>query len=255
MDDIIDRDRKFIVLSIIGLAVMNLVTYYLVVNLSAKNIAVKENELLKFQQAYEQQYISNAKLEYETIMKLKHDFKNNYAVIYALLLDNNTEKALHHIEQNIDRINSINSYIETNNDIVNAIINIKVTLAKTLGIQVSCLSVSDFSGIDDSDLCDLLSNMFENAITACVKMKNENVRKQIYLKISSNDLRYTFSMKNTVFDSVFTSNPDLMTTKSDKENHGYGTKIIRSVATKYDGQCDFYEEDNFFCCTVTLSKK
>ena len=254
LDDITDRDRTFIVLSIAGLSAMNLVTYYLVVNLSVKNNAVKENELLKIQQAHERQYINNAKLEYETIMELKHDFKDNYAVIYSLLSDNKTESALRHIEQNAAAINAINAYIETDNDIVNAIINLKTATARALGIQVSCISVSDFSGISSMDLCDLLSNMLENAITACVNIENENIEKQIHLKISSNDLRYIFSVKNTIMNSVLSDNPSLKTIKNNKKEHGQGIKIIRAISAKYDGQCDFYEEDNYFCCTVTLRK-
>ena len=255
LDNIIDRDRQFIVMSIVGLAVMNITTYYLVMNLSVKNKAVKENELLKIQQAYERQYINNAKLEYETIMKLKHDFKAHYAVLHTLLVDNKVEKALQHIEQNSNTINAINTYIETNNDVVNAIINLKATTAKAFGIQISCASVSDFTGIDDIDLCNLLSNMLENAITACVDNANVHSEKQIHLKISANDLRCVFSIKNTINKSILTNNPNLHTTKKDKKEHGYGVKIIRTIACKYDGQYDFYEEDDFFYCTVTLRKK
>lgn len=61
-------------------------------------------------------------------------------------------------------------------------------------------------------------------------------------------------MKNTIDESVVTKNPYLHTIKKYKDVHGYGTKIIHDIARKYKGKCDFYEEDSFFCCSVTLKK-
>lgn len=34
--------------------------------------------------------------------------------------------------------------------------------------------------------------------------------------------------------------------------YGNGIKIIRDIAGKYNGHCDFYEEENMFCCLVVL---
>lgn len=48
------------------------------------------------------------------------------------------------------------------------------------------------------------------------------------------------------------SNPRLTTTKADKKQHGLGTSIIREIARKYNGRCDFYESEGMFCCQVTL---
>ena len=40
--------------------------------------------------------------------------------------------------------------------------------------------------------------------------------------------------------------------KADKKQHGLGTSIIREIARKYNGRCDFYESEGMFCCQVTL---
>ena len=48
------------------------------------------------------------------------------------------------------------------------------------------------------------------------------------------------------------SNPRLTTTKADKKQHGLGTSIIKEIARKYNGRCDFYESEGMFCCQVTL---
>lgn len=183
---------------------------------------------------------------------MRHDFRDNYSALYTLLSDGNVKTAMQHIEKHLDKLVKTETFVHTENDIVNAVINSKLSTARSFGIEATCLSVSDFNEIDDIDLCRLLSNMLENAITACNSSQRED--KQIYLKISSDEYKYIFNLKNTIDDSVLKKNPSLKTTKKEKSSHGYGTKIIRDIARKYHGKCDFYEKDGFFCCSVTLKK-
>lgn len=247
------RGRIYMVFVFIGIILINAVVYYLIVDLGKKNTAVRENEILKLKQEYSRQYIKNAAVEYDVLQKLRHDFKDNYSVIYSLFSENKTAKGLEFINGCIDTLTETEVFINTDNDIVNAVINTKLSAAKSLGIECTCLSVKNFNGIEDSDLCRLLSNMLENAVAACMKSKSEY--KCINLKISFDEYNYTFNLKNTIDTSVLDKNPTLKTTKSDNKSHGFGTKIIHDIAEKYNGQGDFYEERNYFCCNVTLSGK
>lgn len=115
------------------------------------------------------------------------------------------------------------------------------------------MCVTDFSDINDVDLCSLLSNILDNAITACKNCQIDS--KRIFINIISDEYKYVFCVKNSIPESVLQHNPDLITTKSDKDNHGMGVKIIRSIAAKYDGKVDYYEEDKEFCCSVILKRK
>lgn len=247
----LDSNRKLTALIFLGLVLINVIVFYLVVDLSRINTLIQENKLLKLQREYNKRYIENANTEYGVIRKLRHDSKDNYTVIYTLLCDGKVDAAKKHIEKSVDALCATEIFVNTNNDAVNAVVNAKLSTAKSLGIDAACLSVSDFSGIDDFDLCRLLSNMIENAITACLECDGNRL---IYLKIISDKYVYKFSLKNTINRSVLSNNPNLKTTKSDKSEHGFGTKIIRDVAEKYDGICDFYEEDDLFCCNVVLKK-
>ncbi len=244
--------RIYIAVVFAGVILINIVVCYLVIDLGKKNIAVRENEALKLAQEYSRQYAKNAKIEYDVLRKLRHDFKDNFSVIYTLMKNNNVELAMKHIEKNVGALSETEIFIQTNNDIVNAVINAKLSTAKSLGIDSTCLSVMDFDGIDDLDLCRLLSNMLENSITACISIKEGE--KRIYLKITDDEYNYMFNLKNTIESSVIENNRNLETTKSEKELHGFGTQIIKDISLKYNGRCDFYEEEGCFCCNVVLSK-
>ncbi|MCM1524509.1 MAG: GHKL domain-containing protein [Ruminococcus sp.] len=245
--------RTYILIAFTGIILINAAVCYLAADLGKKNAAVRENEILKLQREYNSQYIANANTEYDLIKKLRHDFKDNYRVIYTLLSEGKTDKAMEYIKNNIDIMSQTEIFVRTNNDIVNAVINAQLSAARSFGIDSACLSVTDFEGIDDTDLCRLLSNMLENAVTACVNCKKD--KRQIYLKISYDGCSYIFSLKNTIGAPVIANNKELRSTKAAGGEHGYGTKIIRDIAEKYSGRCDFYEEDDLFCCCVVLRKK
>lgn len=252
LEGISHGSRRYLVFSLAGIILINVVVCYLVVDLGKKNTAMRENELLRLQQEYNKQYVENADTEYDLIRKMRHDFRDNYSALYTLLSDGNVDSAMQHIEKHLDKLVKTETFVHTENDIVNAVINSKLSTARSFGIEATCLSVSAFYEVDDIDLCRLLSNMLENAITACNASHRKD--KQIYLKISSDEYKYIFNLKNTIDESVLKRNPALKTTKREKSSHGYGTKIIRDIARKYHGKCDFYEEDGFFCCSVTLRK-
>ena len=211
----------------------------------------REIELLRLQEQHKNQYIENANLQYDTIKKIHHDLKGQMLAIHKLISDNNIEAAEELLSKNTKTIEAIETFGTTNNVIVNAIINSKLTSASAMGIHVSFLSVYEFNGIDDLDLCNLLSNMLDNSITAVLEIQ-ERIEKNIAVSISLEDDVYTFIVKNTISESVLSKNSLLKTTKKDKENHGYGIQIIKDIAEKYDGRCDFYEAENMFCCQVIM---
>lgn len=252
LENISYNGRLLILFTFIGIIFVNIAVCYLVIDLGKKNEAVRENEILKIQQEYNNQYITNSNIEYDVIRKLRHDFKDNCSVIRSMLIDGNAEKAVNHIENYLGELVEPEIFVKTNNNVVNAVINSKFTVAKSLRVNVRCLCVSDFQGITDIDLCRLLSNMIENAVEACSESKRSD--KQIYLKITSDEYKYCFILKNTIDTSVIEHNPKLNSKKKNVKEHGYGTKIIHDIAEKYSGQCDFYEDDDFFCCSVILKK-
>lgn len=249
MEEITYYVRAMIVLSLIGIILINLITVYLVINLSRKNSVFQENQMLKMQQIYQEEQIENTQVQYEEIRKLRHEYKNHNLVIATLIDSGKIEKARKYIGKNINELETTGVYVNTNNRIVNAIINSKAEKAKRSKIKTTVFIVSDFIGIDDFDLSSLISNMFDNAIEACQKVDGE---REIEIFIQKAEDGYIFRMKNTIVESVIKDNPALKTTKNNKEYHGLGTKIIRDIANKYNGIADFYEEENKFICNVLL---
>ncbi len=245
------RGMTYSLIGMVALIIINIVTFYFIIDLSKKNIAVIENEKLKIQAAYNEQYIENADTEYNLIRKLRHDNKAMYQVLDDFLSKGEIDKARKHLKKMTDIADDRLIFVKTDNDFANSIINAKLTMAKSFGIQAVCMTVNNFTGIDDIDLCRLLSNMLDNAITATSAL--DKSEKKLSVNISEDLGTYTFLICNSIEKSVLKNNPKLLSTKKNKDTSGLGTKIIRDIADKYNGKCDFYEKDKLFCCSVIIN--
>lgn len=127
--------------------------------------------------------------------------------------------------------------------------NDKLNLAREHGISVKAeIENVSFSKMESMDFSALLSNMLDNAIEAC---QNQTV-KELQVKISAKRGYEIILVKNKIEASVLQQNPELRTTKEEKELHGYGVTRIKTVIEKYKGLCDFYEEEGWFCVSAFI---
>lgn len=241
----------FLLISTLYMLSSYAIAFYLIYKISKNNYIEQENALLKMEKEYQKQKYEDIIRQSDQIRKLRHDYKNNFLVIRSLITDNNTDKAIQIINKDIDQINAARSHIQTNNEVVNAIVNTKMSVALAKGIKVSFISISDFDGIDDFDLCNLISNMFDNAITAVQDCEE----KFIDIEISKRDEHYTVKMSNSISKSVLEDNPELSTTKNNKAAHGLGMKIMKDITDRYNGELDYYEEDEIFYVLAHLTLK
>lgn len=181
---------------------------------------------------------------HENVRQIKHNMKNHLMVIASYLNSAEHDSAKEYTSQILDKLNTAHSYVETGNSLMNHILNEKLNKAREAGISVKAeIENLTFAKMKSIDFSAMLSNILDNAIEAC---KNE-MSPEINVIISARRGYDTVLVKNKITDSVLGKNPDLATEKADKERHGIGVSQIKGIVEKYDGLCDFYEEDGFFC--------
>lgn len=236
----------------LGIILINVVCWYITVNLSKSNKRKEELLVLNKQNEYSYQYAETVKEQYEQTRRLRHDMKQYCTVLDGLIADEKYDEARALISENYKNISHSEVVVDVGNDFVNSILNAKLTLAKSHGIDVICSTEKELSGIESADLCNLLGNMLDNAIEAAQKCEPE--KRSIELNISSSGNRLNITVRNSVLCSILKENPSLKTSKHDKSEHGFGIKSIKSVAEKYGGTTDFYEENMTFVCRVELQK-
>lgn len=242
--------KLVIALAIFGIIAINTTIYVLLLKLSKKHQIELENSLLKQQYFFQAESMKEVKKQYEVLQKTRHDYNNGLRLIQTLNNESNREKINEYISKFLETQNHSVRIISTNNDYLNAIVNSKLAEANTKNIDVKVSVISDIECSNNIDLCNIIGNMFDNAIEACQKCSHDRT---IQLDIQKNNENIVIFMKNSISDSVLKENPKLVTDKKDKLRHGYGTKIIKELAEKHHGFADFYEDNGFFCCNVLLN--
>jgi sensor histidine kinase regulating citrate/malate metabolism len=214
----------------------------------SENMELKlELEVIKREYDKEKDIIQQVRSLNKKTRTLKHDMKNHIIVISAYLNDGQYDEAKNYLSKISDNLNKMYTYIETGNSLLNYIINTKLQFAKENGIDVKAeIENLSFDQIGSVDFSALLNNLLDNAIEANL---NSN-HKEIVVNILRKRGYDTILVKNKINKSVLKNNPNLISTKKNKEEHGYGLKHIKSLVKKYEGMIDIYEEDDFFCVYV-----
>ena len=242
--------KRHLAIMAIALIAMDFLVYFLLVQLSKKHTLKMENSLLLQQHAFFEKSAADVKQQYENVQAMRHDYKNILLVLQSLNRDGKTQEIERFIGEYLNATDRMPTIIHTNNEYVNAVVNLKIAQAKEQGIGVTVDMPSSVLFVHAVDLCNLLGNLLDNAMEACVLCEGGARRLRLTLQQDGDQL--TVCVKNTVKESVLATNPQLRTAKADGVHHGYGTKIVRSIAKKYGGFADYYEEDGWFCCNVVM---
>jgi len=196
---------------------------------------------------------------HQNVRQLKHDMKNHLMVLTAYLNDGETELAKAYTSELLDKFSTMHSYVETGNVLMNHIVNEKLSYARAQGILVKAeIENLAFAKMNRMDFSSLLSNMLDNAIEALLREKIVAAKlpdkQQLVVLIVENRGYETICVKNQIAASVLAKNPELLSSKAEKDQHGFGVAKIRSLAGQYEGMVDFYEEAGFFCVKVFIPK-
>ncbi len=246
------NNQILLMLSEFGLILINIICLYITINLSDTHKREEKLVVEKKQNEYTQKYVQTINEQYEQTRRLRHDMKQYFTVLDGLISERKYSEARALISENYKSISCSEVVVNVGNNYVNSILNAKLTHAKSLQIDVICSIEKDLSGIESTDLCNLLGNMLDNAIEAAQECKTE--KRSIELNISSLSNRLIVIVRNSINHSILSENPNLVTSKHDKSEHGYGIKTIKSITEKYDGTIDFFEENLTFVFRIELRK-
>ena len=189
----------------------------------------------------------------ESLRRLRHEVKNQYAYIRMLLEQKEYDRAEQFFGEMSMRANPTFSWVSSGNDLVDDIVNLEVSKARAAGVEISPrIAVPPELPYEEIDLCSLVMNLLDNAIEACADLPDGE--RSVRLGIVADQGALVATVANPAVRAPKRDEQgDLVTTKGDRERHGYGTSIIRSVAEKYDGAADFSFESGEFVARVMLA--
>ncbi|MCI7813306.1 MAG: GHKL domain-containing protein [Lachnospiraceae bacterium] len=208
------------------------------------NLQIINNRLLM-----ERQKAEEIEMMYQRASKLRHDFYNHMMVLSSMAEQEECGAIRQYLKELQTEAYSGLQTIDSGNRMIDLILNQKEAQAKNMGIATEIYAkVPAGLPIKDTDLCALLFNLIDNALEAMKHVENPWIK----IRISVRKTYLCVHIANKTTCDILSVNPEMKTTKADKECHGVGKKIVDSLVKKYEGILRYEGEAEAFHVYVML---
>lgn len=234
-----------------GMVGMNIVVFYLINDIVEREMKLHENKVFQIQAKNQLEMYKSISENFDNQKRKTHEYKNQISCIESLLEKKQYSKLEEYVKKIYGSMNNEPDAINTNNVIVNAILNTKYHEAEEKGI-VFVFRVNDLSELKmkDEDVVTILSNLLNNAIEACELCENNKV---IKFKFIQEDDMIIIAVKNTFNYDVIYENGEIKSTKtSSVDEHGVGIKNIIKTIEKYAGSYVIEDKNKEFFFSIII---
>lgn len=208
-------------------------------------------ELEAVQNVLQNQYVQykQSRESIELINYKYHDLKHQIAVLRSEEDPKKREEFLNRMEEEIRQYEAQN---KTGNKVLDTVLTTKSLYCAKHGITFTCVAdgtLLDF--MDVMDICSIFGNALDNAIECEVKIP-EKEKRLIHVTVSKQKQFLILRFENYCEETLQYQEGTPVTTKKEKEFHGYGLKSIQYTVNKYEGAVSVNLEDNWFELKVLI---
>ena len=198
----------------------------------------------EYQSELVQTHYAEVENMYRQMRGWRHDYRNHIQTMKAYAAKGDLEALRRYLDELDDDLTTLDMVIKTGNPMTDAILNSKISLARSKQVQVVAdAHIPVKLRLPELDLCCILGNLFDNAIEACCDLPAE--QRIIHLQLRKQYRSLFYRLENPYSD----------TSRGIRigEHHGYGLKNINRIVQENHG--DFYtkKKDGVFTVQVRLN--
>lgn len=225
-----------------------------------------EKIVLENQVAQLQNSMTEMEHFYRGIRSVKHDMRNQIAVLEQMLGKQEQVKSSlvsQYFEDMQRTLTQLERTIHTGNAVSDAVVESKFQNAaarvENIRLHAEDFALTQQVKIRPYDIGIILNNGLDNAIEACEALRRKRPEAEAYITIRSFWKRNMFFIEiENSFDGAVRMDEAQeypQTTKADKALHGIGLRNIKNCAGKYDGDMDCIYGDGRFLLSVMLKNQ
>ena len=190
---------------------------------------------------------------YRQIRGWRHDYRNHIQVMKALAANGDLDGLKAYLDELDTDLNTVDTVIKTGNAMADAILNSKISLARSRNIPVQAdAHIPVQLRMSELDLCVILGNLFDNAIEASLALPEGQRMIRVYMDMKGTQLyisftNFTASRKQARVGRLFP------TTKG--EGHGFGLVRIDQIIDRLDGYLSRNSEDGAFTTEILIPQE
>ena len=204
--------------------------------------------------AYQRQLIETHYQEVENMYRQmrgwRHDYRNHIQTMKVLASSGDLEGIRSYLDRLDTDLNTVDLAVKTGNAMADAILNSKISLAKSRDIPVQVdAHIPVKLKMSELDLCCIIGNLFDNAIEASLALPPEERLIRVYMDMKGTQLYLSFTNftaqgKREKRDGRF------LTTKG--EGHGFGLVRIDAIVERLEGYLSRNSEDGAFTTEILI---
>jgi hypothetical protein len=208
-------------------------------------------KVLKDEMENQIQHYNEINQVHHEMRAFRHDIKAQILCVRALVSANELEQAVDCLDKILGKAETSTKCFDTGNNIIDSLLSDKQQLAAQYHTNIVFSGCLPKEGFDLLDLCIITSNALDNAIEACAKDSSKN-DKRILFESRFQQGYLVMSFQNPVFEKVDIIRDTVITTKTDKKNHGFGLYNMKEAVKKNTGDIKIFLRENNFCLEIAL---
>ena len=209
-----------------------------------------DKQLASYQQEWIETHYREVENMYRQVRGWRHDYRNHIQTMKAYAAAGDWEAIKNYLDLLDTDLNTVDTVIKTGNAMTDAILNSKISLAKSKDIQVSAdAHIPVKLKISEIDLCCILGNLFDNAIDASMKLPPDQRLIRVYMDMKGTQLYISFT-NFTAGKKLEKVGGLFRTTKG--EGHGFGLVRIDAIVQRLEGYISRNSEDGAFTTEILL---
>ena len=209
-----------------------------------------DRRIAKYQSDLIKTHYDEVENMYRQIRGWRHDYRNHIQVMKAYAAQGDMDAIKEYLDKLDTDLSTVDTVIKTGNSMADAILNSKISLARSRKIEVKADAHIPFRlKTSEIDLCVIIGNLFDNAIEASLSLPEEQRLIRVYMDMKNTQLYISFTN--------FTSGKKLKkqggrfsTTKGD--GHGFGLVRIDNIIDRLGGYISRNSEDGAFTTEILI---
>ena len=187
---------------------------------------------------------------YRQIRGWRHDYRNHIQTMKAYAASGDLDAIRRYLDLLDEDLTTVDTVIKTGNPMTDAILNSKISLARSRDIPVIAdAHVPVRLKSSEIDLCCILGNLFDNAIEASMKLPREQRLIRVYMDMKNTQLYISFT-NFTAGKKLPREGSRFRSTKG--EGHGFGLVRIDAIVERLEGYISRNSEDGAFTTEILL---
>lgn len=187
----------------------------------------------------------------QEVRRIKHDMKSHISSLEHYLKNQKYADARNYLNRMKDAgIYEVQVMNLVGNEMADAVIS--HAMGGHNGIRIQCEGVLPANpGISDYDLCTIFSNVVSNAAEACERL--EKSEKLIEMKLGCYQRNIVIAVRNPIEWEIDVDRLGRITSKEEKQGHGYGIYNIKNTVEKLGGKYFFDVTERVFEVKIILN--